>query len=122
METWITYVSGALVVIGVALTLRSKIRDHLENRRGWRTSIDALGLRYEEKKEDGRWDSLLIRATLRGHGLGDLLIPSESAWDSRHPDWARGRREEIVARVRTEAPALPFLEEPIQASETTRGK
>jgi len=121
METWITYISAVIVVIGVSLTVWSKIREHREDRRGWRTSFDTFGLRYAEKKEGGRWDSLLIRATLRGHGLGDLLIPSESVWNSRHPEWARGRREEIIARVRTEAQALSFLEEPIQSPEPMSG-
>ena len=48
METWLTYSCAVVVFVGVTLTLWSKIRQARENSRGWRTSIDTWGIRYEE--------------------------------------------------------------------------
>jgi hypothetical protein len=121
METWIAYISAAVVIVGVSLTLWSRFREHRENSRGWRIGFEPVGIRYEEKKKDGAWVSLVIRGTPRGHGLGALLIPTDAVWDSRYPDWARGRREEILSRVKSESEALPFLEEAIQPPQTTTG-
>ena len=114
MESWITPACAAVVLIGATFTLWSKIREARENRRGWRTNIDVLGIRYAEKTQDGVWNSLLIRCSFRGHRFLEAHVPAAEAWNARHPIWAHDRREEIIARVRSEAPALPFVEEPIQ--------
>jgi len=112
METWITYISAVIVFIGVTLSAWSKIREYRKNRRGWSIGFEPFGIRYRQKIREGLWDSLFIRGTPQGHGLGELLIPTIEVWDSRYPEWARGRLEEIVSRVQSECPALPFVEEP----------
>jgi GNAT superfamily N-acetyltransferase len=119
METWITFVCAAVVTVGLVGIAWSRIRDYRESSRGWRTAIELGGIRYEEKK-DGVWNSLLVRATRRGHGFGELLVPTDAIWNSRHPEWARKRREEIIARIRSEASALPCIEEPIQQPQQQR--
>jgi len=111
MEKWITYICGAIFVIGLTLTVRSKLREARENRRGWRLDLDPWGIRYEEKNPEGIWSSILIRATFRGHGFGEAHVPADEVWDARFPAWARGRREEIVSRMQSERPHLPFVTE-----------
>jgi hypothetical protein len=111
MKDWLLYLAGAIVAGGLTITVLSWYRSVRENRRGWRTSIDPHGIRYEEKREHG-WESLVITATTRGHGFGELLLPSPKEWESRSPAWAQGRREEILSRVRQQVPKLPCQEKP----------
>ncbi|MEJ1973879.1 MAG: hypothetical protein WDM96_15875 [Lacunisphaera sp.] len=124
MPVWLTYFFGAIVAVGITLALLSEIRETRENRRGWRLGRDTWGVRYEEKTKEGVWDSLLIRATLRGHSFGEAHVPLDAVWDPRFPAWAHGRREEIVSRIRSERPKLPFVDEdpnqPPRAASPTR--
>lgn len=69
--------------------------------RTWRCGHQGKDLLYYEEWGDGQWRRLVIDGELLAardpHHL--VFLPSETDWQ-RLPDWARGRRAEILQRVR----------------------
>jgi hypothetical protein len=114
MEIWITYLAGAVVAIGVTLTLWSKNREWRQNRRGWRVSLGIDAIRYVEKTHESMWESISIKPMLEGRegSVSGAILRSAEDWKSTYPDWARDRRDEIIKRLRSEFPYLALSEEP----------
>jgi len=43
------------------------------------------------------------------HGRPILYVPSPHLWPSKVPDWASGRREEILQTIQRETPQMNFV-------------
>jgi hypothetical protein len=115
---------GIVVIIGAVFTVRGKLKELRENRRGWRLWVQPPFFRYLERDSSGKWSSLDFKAhwEYEGHGcqLRSIQIPSAANWFTS-PECAVARREQILARLREEYPAgVDFSqEEPNQAPEPT---
>ena len=88
---------GGLVAFWAMLPL-------VENRRrgyGIRV-VEGSGSWYEERGSGGR--SHVLHFALRTSGAGypaprEVALPSMAQWDKEVPEWARGRRTEIMERI-----------------------
>lgn len=97
---------NGLLIGGVALLLlqwfwRATARRRALSRIGFFTgSRFGNHWRYEELHH-GTVESLDLLLEYHGRGEYGLHIPGERDWVAGMPDWARGRRDEIVARLQT---------------------
>ena len=87
---------GSLLAIA-----RWVVRGTESRRRGWRVGhVGRHGMYYEEFV-DGKWRRILIDGeALVGPAHHVIYFASEEAWQE-YPAWARDRRPEIVARIKT---------------------
>lgn len=124
METWITFICGGIVAVGVTLTVWSKIRETRVNQRGWRVSLGIDAIRYQEKFDGSNWQSISIKPELKGRegSVSGALVRSADSWKSAYPEWARHRRDEIVARLRSEFPRMSVTELPNHPAEPASPK
>jgi hypothetical protein len=103
---WIVVVPVGLVAIAVtAAVLRGFLYRVSVRRAGWNIRHDGLHvIRYSEllgsKVEEIVIDGEMVHGT--PHHV--LYVPAAPEWDQRYPDWARGRRDEIVRRIRSKCP------------------
>jgi hypothetical protein len=67
----------------------------------WRVGhVGRDGMYYEELR-DGKWERLEIDGEmLTGRAHHVIYFGSRQNWQ-RHPEWARGRRDEIIDRIKT---------------------
>lgn len=57
---------------------------------------------YYEERIDGTWQRIEVQGEmLMGPAHHVIYFASTADWQ-RYPDWARGRRDEIIARIKTE--------------------
>ncbi len=74
-----------------------------EKKRGWRVGHRGRDMMYYEEWRDGDWQRLDIDGEMlcgRAHHV--IYFTSPSAWNSKYPSWAHGRRDEILARIKSE--------------------
>lgn len=82
--------------------LHYRIR-HLPPREYWRWTPGPKACVYEEwSPENGIRQIPFVRDILGpGYPAPSIVrLPSDTAWAAQTPDWARGRRAEIIARIR----------------------
>jgi len=74
----------------------------IAERRGWRVGHQGRDRMYYEELRDGAWERIDIDGEmLMGRAHHVIYFASSEAW-LRYPAWARGRREEIIARITSE--------------------
>jgi hypothetical protein len=94
------------VVLPVAAALAAWIgsRNLLDNRRfrtrGYRIGGSRDWITYEERVTDTTSRSIQFYRDLGSPSA--LYVPSDAAWDDKVPEWARGRRTTILARVKAQ--------------------
>jgi hypothetical protein len=62
-----------------------------------RADRDDFAIEYHEGKK-----SLILHGKLLEGSKRLITVPRTQDWDTKMPDWARGRREEIRERIKTE--------------------
>ena len=113
-----TPVVGKLFVVAVGLLfglgglwLFWVTADRIElDARGYHVHLGVDGCWYEERTATGGTQDLTFVFETPGDQSprrSRVHVPSEGAWDREVPDWAKGRRAEIVHRIRN---ALPDIE------------
>jgi hypothetical protein len=92
---YVAAVVGLLLIAGAISALRIKKKNEM---RGWRVGHQGRDQMFYEELRDGRWERIdLDGEMLVGRAHHVIYFSS-----SRFPDWAESRREEIVARIKTE--------------------
>lgn len=70
--------------------------------KGWRVGHRGRDVMYYEERIDGAWQRLDIDGEmLLGRAHHVIYFASEETWQT-YPAWARHRREEIIARIKSE--------------------
>lgn len=70
--------------------------------RDWRVGHTGRDQMYYEERRDGRWERIEIQGEmLTGRAHHVIYFATPSQWAS-YPAWAQGRRDEIIARIRSE--------------------
>jgi hypothetical protein len=70
--------------------------------RGWRVGHEGRDQMYYEERHGGGWQRIDISGEmLMGRAHHVIYFPSAKAWE-RMPEWARLRRDEIIARIKSE--------------------
>lgn len=70
--------------------------------RTWRVGHRGRDQMYYEELVDGRWERIEVQGEmLMGRAHHVIYFASPAAW-SQYPAWAQGRRDEIIARVKSE--------------------
>jgi hypothetical protein len=70
--------------------------------RGWRVGHQGRDRMYYEELRDGAWERIDIDGEmLMGRAHHVIYFASPEQW-LRYPVWARGRRDEIIARITSE--------------------
>ncbi|MFO1482840.1 MAG: hypothetical protein U1F71_05675 [Verrucomicrobiaceae bacterium] len=73
-----------------------------QSARGWRAGHRGRDCMFYEEKIDGTWQRIVISGEmLMGRAHHVIYFPPPEAW-ARLPEWARHRREEIIARIKSE--------------------
>ena len=76
--------------------------DATDERRGWRVGHQGRDRMYYEELRDGAWERLdLDGEMLMGVAHHVVYFASPERWQL-HPPWARSRRDEIIARIKSE--------------------
>ena len=78
----------------------------LPPREYWRWTPGPKACVYEELLEDGGICQLLFVREILGDGYPApslVWLPNERTWERQTPEWARGRRAQIVQRIRESA-------------------
>lgn len=106
--------SGILVLSVVADRIGFELRGYRVRQSGpkgyFKWTLGPKDCRYEERTPTGRIQFLPFVREILGDGYpapSRVHLPSEAEWDDRVPQWARGRRAEIVKRI---SEALPNAE------------
>jgi hypothetical protein len=89
----------ALVIVTIALQIESQ--RELEGKRRWRIKSVGADCYYQELRE-GEWRGIELAKEPRGHGY-TFRLPSDADWNQAEP-WLSSRRDEIIARIRSEMP------------------
>lgn len=70
----------------------------------WRVGHQGRDMMYYEEHINGRWERLALSGEmLMGPAHHVIYFASEADWQ-RHPAWAQGRRDQIIARIRAAFP------------------
>ena len=92
-----------LILAGGILLLLMRKSQRVEEARtlGWRVGhVGRDGMYYEERVE-GEWQRIAIDGEMLGGPAHHVIyFPSADAWQV-YPAWARDRRAEIVARIKS---------------------
>lgn len=68
----------------------------------WRVGHSGRDMMYYEEARGGRWERIEISGEmLMGPAHHVIYFDSSEAWEKRVPEWARGRRTEIIARIKS---------------------
>lgn len=108
------YHSAPLIAVGVVLIAgliigvarptapaAKRLADHPPGR-GWRVGHRGRDAMYYEEPHGGTWQRIDIDGEmLMGRAHHVIYFASPEAWQ-RYPEWARHRREEIIARIKSE--------------------
>jgi hypothetical protein len=74
----------------------------IENERGWRVGHRGRDCMFYEERTGGAWQRIDISGEmLMGRAHHVIYFPTVQAW-AKLPEWARHRREEIIARIKSE--------------------
>jgi hypothetical protein len=74
-------------------------------RSGWNVRLSGLhALSYCEVVDSKAEEVVIDGELLVGKPHHVLYIYGASEWDRRYPEWARGRRDEILQRIRSKCP------------------
>lgn len=95
--------AGVVLALGaLALAIQYWRVRRRDEARGWRLlCVSPDGWRYEEKHAEA-WTGFLMSEQMDfREPPHHLEIMSSSRW-SEYPEWTHGRREEILARIRSE--------------------
>jgi len=93
---------------GKGMTGKS-ITDRNAETRSWRVGHSGRDRMYYEEFREGSWQQIIIDGEmLMGPAHHVIYFASPEQWES-YPGWARGRRDEIVGRIKSEF-ALPDYE------------
>jgi len=95
---------SGLVLGGVAALLlrwfwRMTLRKRALSRRGFHAGRRVGNHWLYEELHEGEVESVELQLEYIGRGEYEIHIPGEHDWVAQMPDWARGRREEIVERL-----------------------
>lgn len=72
------------------------------DRRGWRVGHRGRDMMYYEEKIGGAWERINIDGEmLTGRAHHVIYFASTERWQN-YPEWARHRRDEIIARIKSE--------------------
>lgn len=72
------------------------------NGRDWRVGHQGRDEMFYEELRDGTWQRLRVDGEmLTGRAHHVIYFDSPQVW-LNHPEWARGRRDEIIARIKSE--------------------
>lgn len=95
-------VGSALIFVCLLVGVGYLVGSIMYLRRGWKiVGVGRDALAYVER-DKGR---IIFGAELMGTGsVSRIITIPVSDWDTSVPAWASGRREEIVARIRSEMP------------------
>lgn len=73
-----------------------------ERTRGWRVGHRGRDQMFYEEWRGGRWERIEISGEmLMGPAHHVIYFATPGQW-SRYPEWAQGRRDEIIARIKSE--------------------
>lgn len=73
-----------------------------EQRRGWRVGHRGRDQMFYEEWHDGRWERMEIDGEmLTGRAHHVIYFTAPGHW-GKFPAWAQGRRDEIIARIKSE--------------------
>ncbi len=95
------------LVIGVVAILllrwfwRATARKRALSRRGFHPGRRVGNTWLYEELHEGEVEFLELPLDYVGRGEYEIHVPSERDWVANMPDWARGRRGEIVERLRS---------------------
>jgi hypothetical protein len=68
----------------------------------WRVGHQGRDGMYYEERVNGSWQRIEVQGEmLMGPAHHVIYFASAAAWE-RYPDWARGRRDEIIGRIKSE--------------------
>jgi hypothetical protein len=74
----------------------------IDTDRDWRVGHTGRDQMYYEELHDGRWERIEIQGEmLTGRAHHVIYFATPAQWAS-YPAWAQGRRDEIIARIRSE--------------------
>jgi hypothetical protein len=103
MSTAALLIAGFMIFAVLMLAWEYRNRKEEEEHRGWRVRCLAAGRwAYEERKETG-WVGITLEE------LGDHRESPHIIGVPAFPDWASARREEIVARLKSELKSPLFV-------------
>ena len=98
-------VLGAVVLLTAAGVVRGLWYQRSVRRTGWNIRHDGLHvIRYSEFVRLNIEEIVIDGEILVGTPHHALYIYGPAEWDRRYPDWAHGRRDEIVRRIRSKCP------------------
>jgi hypothetical protein len=80
---------------------RTTLRNRELSRRGYFTGARVGTFWVYEELHDGVIQSIELPLDYVGRGEYDIHVPGEREWTASMPDWARGRRGEIIERLQS---------------------
>lgn len=92
---------GAIALMIVVILIRGngkgRTKTPANSAQGWRVGHEGRDMMFYEEKHGGRWRRIPIPGEmLMGRAHHVIYFAS-----IRFPDWAEGRREEIIARIKS---------------------
>lgn len=101
---WFCLIFVSLIIAVGALVSFWILMSHIQFRKrgyqvNWLTKDEWV---YEERRSDGSVEYLPLSREVTGDGYPapcSVHIQSEESWDRQAPQWARGRRTEILNRI-----------------------
>jgi hypothetical protein len=90
---------GSVIFYIVSSRVRSSWR---LRKQGYRVRWYGRDSFYYEELEAGQIRSLMLYGELMAKGPRHVYFPDPEVWQQKMPDWASGRRDEILAKVRDE--------------------
>ena len=96
----IVAIAIGLAVYGIAIKKSQK--DQKDHARGWRVGHIGRDQMYYDEFIHGDWRRIILDGEmLMGRAHHAIFFETEAEWAS-YPSWAQGRRDEIIARIKSE--------------------
>ena len=101
MGLWILFVAVLLVLLFPLLWFVYQLRRSYRLRSGgfWVAREGRDEILYEERRA-GETQRLTISGERMTHGARVVYVPSEEEWEKEMPEWAHGRRVEILENIK----------------------
>ncbi len=97
---WIQIALGLAGIVAVVL-LVIRVKTVRDRRKGWRVGYQGRDSMYYEELMGGQWKRITIDGEmLSGRAHHVINFGSKDQW-ALHPEWAAGRRSEIIARIKS---------------------